>query len=167
MGEPTAQGQTKKYRVSTFIDKYIEEKMDDKKRKICLEIICGHLNNKLQTFKEEYVKDLKEIAELDATPDKAINQLFEKIKPYEQHIMYLVNQMFKIDEMNQDDNTESHRGEPQDKQSSNYAFDGKRKPGKSGHNRKKSRDAVHVSDMTKNARSTMKVKPNQGALLNQ
>lgn len=57
--------------------------MEPERRKTCLEIICGHLNSKLQNFKEEYVKDLKEIAEQDATPDKAINQLYEKIKPYE------------------------------------------------------------------------------------
>lgn len=63
IGELTATGQTKKYRVSTFIDKYIQQKMEKEKRKTCLEIICGHLNSKLQNFKEEYVKDLKEIAE--------------------------------------------------------------------------------------------------------
>ena len=42
----------------------------------------------------------------------------------------------------------------------------KRKAAKSSHNRKKSRDAPHVSDMVKNARSTMKVKQKmKGALI--
>ena len=95
-------GNTKKYRASPFVNKYIKEKMPLKMKQDSLNIVCTHLQAKLIQFKETYGKDVLEAKSLEDT-DRLQKNLQEQLKPYEQQIMHIVSQMFKLEEPEVDD----------------------------------------------------------------
>ena len=75
-------GEVRRYRVSPFVDTYIQKKMMPGMKKIYLETICTLLNTKIIDLKEDYarkIKDCKSIGEYN----QLCATVQERIKPYE------------------------------------------------------------------------------------
>ena len=75
-------GEVRRYRVSPFVDTYIQKKMAPGMKKGYLETICTLLNTKIIDLKEDYarrIKDCKTIEEYN----KLLESVQERIKPYE------------------------------------------------------------------------------------
>lgn len=92
-----------RFRVSPFVDQYIQVKVDSQTVKENLTIVSTHLNNLLIGFKSEYsskVVDCKDEKDLEDIQ----THLEEQIKPYEHQVLYLVHSVFKFDQRSELDN---------------------------------------------------------------
>lgn len=164
-------GNVKRFRVSPFVNKYIQEKMPKMMRIHLLELVCTHLQTKLIEFKQEYAAEIV-LSKSQEESEKCVTKLQEQIKPYEHQIMHIVSQMFKLEKSDEDQEEEDSFGSDDDEEtdqevanadpvknpnllSADTSTTNKTRPGsKAPHKRAPSRDVPNVSDYVKYARST-------------
>mmetsp|Transcript_10048 Transcript_10048/g.15319 ORF Transcript_10048/g.15319 Transcript_10048/m.15319 type:complete len:88 (+) Transcript_10048:5660-5923(+) len=58
-------GKVKRFRVSPFVEQYIQMKIDTEIRRESLNIICTHLQAKLIDFKKQYAESMSKCRNLD------------------------------------------------------------------------------------------------------
>lgn len=88
-------GKLRRFRVSPFVDQYVNNKLDLSLKKQKLTSVCMHINVKLKQFKDEYseaMANCKSKADFEA----ARNDILEQIRPYEQQILHIVYTLFKL-----------------------------------------------------------------------
>ena len=88
-------GTVKRLRVSPFVGQYIQNKMNKQMKRDTLNIACVHLKEKLVDYKKEYSQNICQCTSLDEIYQLE-SKLCDQIKPYEQQIIHLVDQMITL-----------------------------------------------------------------------
>lgn len=85
----------RRYRVSPFVDQYINTKMSNEMKRDQLNLVCMHLKTKLIEMKKDFAKDVVE-CKTQEEMGKVETTLQENIRPYEQQIMHIVCAVIKL-----------------------------------------------------------------------
>ena len=87
----------KRFRVSTFLDKYVDQKLSVQSKRDLNMLIATYYKNKLLKFKRDYAKD----------SDQSVLQ--ERLVKYEKNILYCLKQLFEIDSAAKTSDTELNK----------------------------------------------------------
>lgn len=88
-------GKVRRFRVSPFVDQYVNNKLNLSLKKEKLTSVCMHINVKLKQFKEAYSESMSSVKS-KADFEAAQNEILEQIRPYEQQILHIVYTLFKL-----------------------------------------------------------------------
>ena len=75
-------GKCRRFRVSPFIDQYLNTKMKNEMKQDSINLVCTQVNQKLKEFRNEYSEQI-----VKSLNQEEVNQVVEKLKdqirPYE------------------------------------------------------------------------------------